>query len=98
MQPFCLLAVDGCYRGAEPFDGLQLSPAVTELAEHRQALLGEPLGGGIVAADHRELCACAQGRRYTPLVAGRPEARDRVVKHGLGHRAVAEIRRDEGMK
>ena len=54
VQPVCLRAVPGCRRGGtKPLDGLQLPPAVTELAEYLQALLGVAVHGGRVAADHR---------------------------------------------
>ena len=52
VQPVCLRAVPGCRRrGTEPFDGLQLPPAVTEPAEDLQALLGVAVYGGRVAAE-----------------------------------------------
>ena len=78
VQPVGPHVVPGCRRrGAEPFDGLQLPPAIAELAEYRQALLGITVGRGGVAPDHRQLGAGAQGRRYPPLVAERPEAGQR---------------------
>ena len=85
MQLLCLRAVRGCHRGTKPLDGLQLPPAVTELAEHRQAPLGEPPRGGTVAADHRYLGVGAQRRRDSPLVALRPEVGKSAAEQRLGH-------------
>jgi hypothetical protein len=99
VQPVCPLAVPGCRRrGTEPFDGLQLPPAVAELTEYLQALLGAAVHGGRVAPDHRQLGVGAQGGRNSPLVAERPEARQRLAGHGLAHGRVTEIRCDEGVE
>ena len=92
VQPVRPSVVPGCRRsGTEPFDGLQLPPAVTELAEDLQALLGVTVHGGRVAPDHRQLGAGAQGRRDSPLVAKRLEARERLVRHSARHGWIAEI-------
>ena len=99
VQPVCPRVVPGCRRsGTEPFDGLQLPPAVTELAEYLQALLGVAMHRGRVAPDHRQLGAGAQGRRDSPLAAERAEACQRPGDHGLAHGWVTEIRRDEGVE
>jgi hypothetical protein len=77
---------------------LQLSPAVTELTEYRQALLCGALGGIAVASDHRYLGAGAQRRRDPPLVAECPEACKRIVDQCFGLGRITEIRSDEGVE
>ena len=99
VQPAGLPVVSGGgLRRAEPLDGLQLPPPVTELTEYRQALLGVGPGGGRVAPDHGHLGAGAQGRRDAPVVAEGPEAGQRPGHHGLGHGRITEVRCDEGVE
>jgi hypothetical protein len=99
VQPASVLVISGGrLHRAEPLDGLQLPPPVTELTEYRQAVAGVVAGGGRVAPDHGQLGAGAQGRRYAPLVVEGPEAGQRPADDGLARGRITEIRCDERVK
>ena len=93
-------AVPDCRRrGTEPFDGLQLPPAVTGLTEHRQALLGAAVRGGRAASVHRQLGAACPGPPRFP--AGRRAPPPKLASAGPAVASPADgspkISCDEGL-
>src|SRR5215469_7491036 len=93
--PALLVVPDGLAPGAQPFGGLQLAPAVPELAEQLQAPLAMVLDRGHVAAGRRVLGASAERRGDPPSVTSGLECGQRPAGQVLAEGQVTEVGRGE---
>ena len=92
VQPPALLVVaDGLAPRAQPFGGLQLAPAVPQLAEQLQAPLAVVADRVEVAPDRSVLSPGAERRRHAPPVPAGLEGGQRPAGQLLAHRQVPEV-------